>query len=253
MGSLSRRTLTEHLNKHLNADAIPDYCVNGLQVEGKNQIEKVATAVTASEETIEAAIQWGADALIVHHGIFWKQDSHEITGSRKRKLKLLFDNNINLLAYHLPLDVHETLGNNWKAARDLGLSQLLPFCVEGKIAYGVKGKIETTSRKDFQQKLETYYAHPAHTAFGRNDSITNVALISGGAYKYIREAVHEEMDAFITGNFDEPAWHIAKEENINFFAMGHSATEVVGPKAVGEYLKEAFELNCKFLDLPNPF
>lgn len=253
MAKISKEGLCQHLDKYLHVDHFTDYCPNGMQVEGKDSIEKIATAVSASEETLLKAVEWGADALIVHHGLFWNLDSYIVAGSKRRKLDLILRNNLNLLAYHLPLDAHETLGNNWKAARDLGISQRLPFCVEGKIALGVKGRVDPIHRDDFRKELEEYYEHPAHTAFGKKEFIEQVAIISGGAYKFMTQAAVEGIDAFVTGNFDEPAWHIAKEENLLFYALGHSATEVVGPKALADYIQEAFDVKTTFLDISNPF
>jgi dinuclear metal center YbgI/SA1388 family protein len=237
----------------LSSKTIPDYCNNGLQVEGRPQIKRLATAVSASLATIEAAVEHKADALLVHHGLFWTGDSYNITGTVRKKLLLLLKNDISLLAYHLPLDMNQEFGNNWKAAQDLGWTELRPFGFNKGLYLGVQGKFPKISREKFQHQLENYYQHPAHCAIGGKSEIESAALISGGAYKYITEASLEGLDCFITGNFDEPVWHQAYEERINFFSLGHSATEKIGPKALGKHLQEKFNLEYQFLDIPNPF
>ena len=250
---LTLQELCHYLDELFSAKTIVDYCPNGLQVEGKHSIEKIATAVSANLATIETAIELGVDALIVHHGIFWKGDSMTIEGVKRKKIELLLKHHISLIAYHLPLDMHAQLGNNWKAAQDLGWKELLPFPSGNPKAIGVKGKITACSVTEFKEQLENYYGHSAVYAPGEKKKIETVALISGGAYKSIGEAAKEGIDAFITGNFDEPAWHQAAEENVHFFALGHSATERVGPLALARYLEHVFYVPCQFIDTPNPF
>ncbi|MCE2983068.1 MAG: Nif3-like dinuclear metal center hexameric protein [Parachlamydia sp.] len=246
------RSLIDYLQT-LFPDEGGDACPNGMQVEGGSRIKKIATAVSASLETIQAAIEWEADALIVHHGLFWNRDNYPITGIKRKKLALLLERGISLFAYHLPLDRHPELGNNWKAARDLSWDNLQPFGSFNGIPLGVKGTIKSTSRASFQKQLEDYYGHIAACAWGGPEKIETVGLISGGAYKMLHEASQEGLDAFITGNFDEPAWSGAFEEKINFLALGHSATERIGPAALCEHLKKELNLPCQFIDIPNPF
>lgn len=230
-----------------------DFCINGMQVEGKQQIHKLATAVSANLETIQKAAEWGADALLVHHGLFWNQDSHQIAGIKRQKLEILFKNNISLIAYHLPLDAHQELGNNWRAAIEMGWENLEPFCLTNAFFIGVKGRVKRMSREDFQKKLEDYYQHSAHAAMGGKKEVETVGLVSGGSYRFITQAIADRLDCFVAGNFDEPVWSQAFEEKINFFAMGHSATEKIGPKALGNHLSQEFKLEYKFIDVYNPF
>lgn len=229
-----------------------DYCPNGLQVEGHAKINKVATAVSANLETIEKAAELGIDALIVHHGLFWQKDSYVIQGAKKKKLEILLKQGMSLLAYHLPLDMHQEVGNNWRAAREMGWSHLQPFGFFNGVPIGVKGEVHL-SQEGLKAQLEEYYQHAAIMAPGGPKAIKSVGLISGGAYKGIADAAVEGLDAFITGNFDEPAWSQAFEEKVNFYAMGHSATERVGPRALNEQLKADLGINSQFLDIPNPF
>lgn len=248
-----RQQLCAYIDDLLQTAAFNDYCKNGMQVEGAPEIAKLATAVSASLETIEEAVKIGAQALLVHHGLFWNGDSYVISGVKRKKLALLLRHEINVLAYHLPLDAHREFGNNWKAAQEMGWKEISPFCPVNGIAIGVKGKIPKQSREDFKAFLENYYKHPAHCALGGKDVVETVGLVSGGAYKSITYAANDELDCYVTGNFDEPVWHQAYEENVNFFAMGHSATERIGPRALGEHLRDVFNIEVSFIDIPNPF
>lgn len=250
---VSLQDLIIYLDELLSSSNMVDYCSNGLQVQGSSPIKSVATAVSASLETIEAAVAQKAQVLIVHHGLFWHKQSHVLSGVKYEKLRLLLKHDMALLAYHLPLDAHQMLGNNWKAARDMGWSDLQPFGFMNKLPIGVKGKFPAMLCQAFKQTLENYYEHPAVCCLAGKESVQTAGLISGGAYRSIDEAVADKLDCFITGNFDEPVWHQAREEKINFFAMGHSATERIGPRALGQHLQEKFGLNCNFIDIPNPF
>ncbi len=250
---LSLEEFEKYLSELLPANGLADYCINGMQVEGKKRIHKIATAVSASLDTIDLAIAAEVDVLIVHHGIFWNHDKHGVKGVLKEKISRLLAHDISLFAYHLPLDMHPVLGNNWKAAQDLGWVDLQPFGYMNGVAIGVKGRIVNQSRKQVQEKLEQYYCHSATCALGGKEQIETLALISGGAYKNITEAAKLGIDGFITGSFDEPVWHQAFEEKINFFALGHSATERVGPIALAQHLEKELKLSCQFLDVNNPF
>lgn len=245
--------LCDYLNTFLEVDRFKDFCPNGLQVEGKQDIQRIGTAVSASLETIEAAIESGVDALIVHHGMFWNKDSYRIIGAKRRKLLNLLQEEISLLAYHLPLDAHQTLGNNWKAAKDLSWKNLQPFGDYNGTPIGVRGEVPDMPLDIFAKSLQDYYQHPVGAAIGGKQTIRSVGLISGSAHNDISQAVDLGLDCFITGTSDEPIWHIAQEESINFFALGHSATETVGPKALGAHLVKKFGIQETFIDVPNPF
>lgn len=250
---LKLKELRSYLNALFPGNGVVDVCPNGLQVEGGNEIRSIATAVSASLMTIETAVQQGVDALIVHHGIFWNRDSYVIQGTKCKKIQLLLQHGISLFAYHLPLDMHPEIGNNWKAAIDLGWFDLQPFgCLDG-VPIGVKGKIQSSKREAFGKVLEVYYKHPATSVYGGLEFIETVALVSGGAYKTIIEAAQQEIDAYITGSFDEPVWHQALEEKINFYALGHSATERIGVIALARNLEQRLHLPCYFIDIENPF
>jgi dinuclear metal center YbgI/SA1388 family protein len=230
-----------------------DYCPNGIQVEGKRDIKRICVAVSASLATIQEAVLRKADALIVHHGVFWNKDPYPIVGTKREKLDLLLKHGISLVAYHLPLDAHPRVGNNWKAAFDLGLDDLEPFFSMGKMSLGVKGKMAPMSVDAFCKKLEAYYGHPAHAALGGKKEVASAAIISGGAHRYIDQAADAGVDCYITGSFDEPVWDIANERRINFFALGHYSTERVGVLALMTELQKQFKISCEFIDLFNPF
>lgn len=250
---ITLQQFSDSISDLLQPDLFTDYCINGLQIEGAPSIERFATAVSTSLDTIEKAVEFGAQALIVHHGLFWNRDPHAILGTKREKIALLLKHNISLFAYHLPLDAHTTLGNNWKAALDMGWKNLQPFYYINRMPIGVKGELPVDSREKLQELLEEYYKHPAHLALGGNEKVKTAALISGGSYKQLMDAKAEGVDCFITGSFDEPVWIQAFEEKLNFFALGHAATERVGPKALGEFLSKKWDLEWTFLTDQNPF
>lgn len=250
---ITLQELCSYLDQLLQPGLYPDHCPNGLQVEGKKEIARMATAVTASLATIEAAIDMNADALIVHHGLFWNRDSYVISGTKRKKLELLLNKGVSLIAYHLPLDANKEVGNNWRAAKELGWRELEPFGIYNGTAIGVKGVFDVQSRDEFAKGLEVYYGHQAHAAPGGRQLVKSAALISGGAHKSLVEAAESGVDCFVTGSFDEPAWHQAYEEGVNFFALGHSNTERVGPRSLALQLEERFGLPVAFVDVENPF
>lgn len=244
--------LVDYLDKELQVLDFDDYCFNGLQIEGKKNVSKVVAAVSASLDVIQQAAAWNADLLIVHHGIFWNKDAHPITGVKKKKIQCLMQNDISLCAYHLPLDAHQGLGNNWVAAKQMSWECLEPFFVQN-IALGVKARFPVQTLEDFCSSLERYYQHDAHVALGGNKEVGSVVLLSGGGHREILRAVEEKVDCFVTGSFDEPIWNIAMEEKMNFFAMGHAATERVGPKALMNHVASRFDIESRFIEDQNPF
>lgn len=250
---ITLQEICRYLDELLVVGSFTDSCPNGLQVEGREAVRSIATAVTASLNTIEFCVAQGVDLLLVHHGIFWARDSQVIQGIKRKKLELLLGNQISLLAYHLPLDAHPQVGNNWRAAAEMGWKQLEPFCLSNGMSIGVRGSVDRLDRMELQKQLEIYYGHPAQVAFGGKEVVDSVALLSGGGYRFLSDAVAAGVDCFVTGNFDLPAWHQAREERMNFFALGHHATERIGPKAIGQQLSDCFGLSWQFIDEPNPF
>ena len=250
---VSLKELDRFLQECFPSNGVVDASVNGLQVEGKPIVCSVATAVSANLETLQAAVKANIDALIVHHGLFWQRDGYAVCGTKRKKLALLLEHGLSLFAYHLPMDMHAQYGNNWKAALDLGWMELQPFGYFNGVPIGVKGVVLPCSRDELKCRLEAYYQHPAVCAWGGEERVQKVALVSGGAHKTILEAAQEGVDAFVTGSFDEPVWHQAKEEEVNFYALGHSATERVGPQALAQHVEQVLRIPCRFLEIENPF
>lgn len=250
---ITLKELHHFLDHLLEPQLFTDFGKNGLQIEGKTNIAKIATAVSADLQTIKKAIEQGVDALIVHHGLFWGNECPMITGIFKEKIQLCLKNELSLFSYHLPLDAHREIGNNWKAAIDLEWIQLDEFLKMGGIPIGVKGEFAPISIQDFVKKIENYYQSHAHKALGGKEMVSSAAIVSGGAYKNIKDAKESGVDCFITGNFDEPAWSQAHELGIHFLALGHTATEKVGPKALQKLLQNKLSVNTSFIDTNNPF
>lgn len=246
--------LLSFLNDLLSPQLFSDYCPNGLQVGDLNSsVSKIAVAVSADLATIQEAARLKANVLVVHHGLFWKGMPYPITGMLHTRMQQLIRNHIHLFAYHLPLDAHETLGNNWKVALDLQWENLQPF--GSSLPYiGVQGTFSPLPIEEFISILSKYYNTPIKAqALGGPKSISSAAILSGGAYKELPQAIKNNIPCFITGNFDEPAWSIAWENQTHFLAFGHTATEKVGPQALADYLENQLHIPTMFIDTSNPF
>ncbi len=249
MKRVSRDVLQQLLATTFPELPYADFGLNGLQVEGRASIGRIATAVTASYHIIQQAKEKEVDALIVHHGLLWKGELRPVVGGFQRRLQSVLHANMNLFAYHLPWDAHRELGNNWVAGRELGWRDMVSFR-----DVGVRGICEPTSLSEFVSGLERYYGQQARVACGDPARlIRSVALISGGAHRELEIAARVGCDAFVTGTGDEPVWHLAKEEGIHFIAMGHAATERIGPIALAAWLRTQLECSVFFLDEENPF
>jgi len=245
---INRIDLVAYCNELLEIGIFNDYCPNGLQVEGCESITRIISGVTASQALIDAAIEHQADLLLVHHGFFWKNENPVLTGIKKRRLKSLLSNDINLLAYHLPLDAHKKLGNNILLAEKLGVT-VEQFFTTHEIA--LTGQVKEQTGDEFRQHIANVLdREPLHIEADR--SIVKVALCTGAAQSYIEQAIELGVDAFISGEVSENTWHIAKENNIHYFAAGHHATERYGVQALGEHLADYFSLKHEFVDIINP-
>lgn len=245
---IKRADLVTYCDDYLDIGIFKDYCPNGLQVEGKESIKKIVSGVTANQALIDVAIEQRADLLLVHHGFFWKGEDPVLTGIKKRRLKALLQNDMNLLAYHLPLDANKSLGNNVLLAKKLGIKPQQYFSTN-EIA--LVGTIEKQTGNEFRQCIsEVLNREPLHIEAER--TISRVALCTGAAQSYINQAIDLGVDAFISGEVSENTWHIAKENNIHYFAAGHHATERYGVQALGEHLAAKFSLEHIFIDIDNP-
>ncbi len=251
---MKRRELEIYLRKLLNSDSISDDSLNGLQVEGKDEIEKIGFAVSASEETFIKAKKLGCDAIVVHHGLFWKNKGVEpVTQVLKKRLSILLKSNINLFAFHLPLDCHPQLGNNARAALDLGLGNIKPFCDYHGTLIGFKGNfLKSIPLKGFIKNVENYYNHRATLLpFGKKE-IESVGIVSGGAPYEVKQAAAENLDLYITGESVEGVYYLARELKINMACLGHYATERVGVSALMNHMQSVLNLKTAFIELKNP-
>ena len=241
--------LDDFMHKSDFTDALPI----GQLVEGRPEVRKVATAVTANAETMERAAEWGADLLLVHHGMFWDNADRVVRGHLKRRLKCLLDRDMSLVGYHLPLDAHEEVGNNILFARAMGLRDVEPFGLYHGKKIGWKGRLEPAlGPGEFVARARAYYGREPMAAFlAGPEKIATVAVVSGGAWDHVAEAAREGCDCYVTGNADEPSPSLAREEAIHFLAFGHYATERVGIRRLGEVVAERFGLDVRFVEVEN--
>lgn len=242
--------LNNYIGRLLEISRFRDYCPNGVQVEGRSEIRRIATGVTASLRLLEAATAWGADAILVHHGYFWRNEDATIVGIKKRRIAHLLQHDVSLLAYHLPLDAHAELGNNAQLALRLGM---LPQGHFGEQDIAWHGELRQP------QTLGQFAAHITHAlqrtplVIGNGErQLHRIAWCSGGAQGYFEQAVALGVDAFITGEISEQNVHVAEETGIAFIAAGHHATERYGVQALGEHLAQQFEIEHRFFDMDNP-
>lgn len=248
---MDRADLLTYLDELLKPAAFRDYCPNGLQVEGGPDIERIVFGVTASQALINEAVTLGADALIVHHGYFWKGEDARVTGIRRHRLKTLLTHDINLLAYHLPLDAHPELGNNAQLATLFGWVPTRRF---GEQDIGWLGDVPgDVTLSELTNCAESLLArHPLIVGDGWK-KIRRIAWCSGGGDGYFEAAIAAGADAFMTGEISEPAVHLARETGVAYLACGHHATERYGVQALADHLAGAFdELECEFIDVDNP-
>ena len=257
---IDRQTLLSELNTLLQPERFTDYGPNGLQVEGKAQIRKIVSGVTASRALIEAAIDAKADAIFVHHGLFWRGQPGTVTGWMKERLKLLLAHDINLFAYHLPLDAHPELGNNAQLGQKLGF--ITPKAMErgeirhfGDQSLGWLVSIEQNqpySPENLQKHLENTLKRHVAGVFTASLAIKKIAWCTGGAQSYFETAIAAGADAFITGEMSEPQAHLARECGVAYFACGHHATERYGAPAVAAHVAEKLGIEHEFIEIDNP-
>ena len=240
----------------LDASQFKDYCPNGLQIEGRSEVQNIVTGVTSSQALIDAAVEVKADMLLVHHGFFWPGESPTIVGIKQRRIKRLLEADISLVGYHLPLDAHPILGNNAQLAKMLNLEIEGRFGGSGVQAVAMHGRLsQPMDASELNSHISTVLNRQVlHISPDISDkkTIQTIGWCTGAAQSYIEKAVELGVDAFITGEVSEQTTHIARECGIHFFAAGHHATERYGVKALGEHLSQHFELNQQFIDIDNP-
>lgn len=251
-----RGKIVKFLDEYLKIDGVKDSSTNGLQVIGKDEVKKVAIGVTASGELFKKSAARKADMIIVHHGLFWshsaEEDKFSVDQAMKQRLQILFENNISLLAYHLPLDMHPEAGNNIQIAKKLGLSNIKKFGKHYGQYVGFSGEIKEVSLDDLVKKTERIFGAKQQVfAFGKA-KIKKVAIVSGGSggMDFIKQASLENADVYIIGNPFEPTPDYACDAKINMIAGGHRNTEKFGVQTIGELLREKFGVAVEFIDVP---
>ena len=245
--------LIRYTNTLLEIERYHDYCPNGLQVEGRAEVIRIVSGVTASQALIDAAVEEGADLLLVHHGYFWKGEDQAISGIKRKRIKTLLENDISLLVYHLPLDGHSELGNNRH------LAKLWGFDVDGRFGDGIDGGLglycdlpKPMAIGELIKRISGSLGREVIHLAGGDEMVKRVGWCSGGADSYFQAAIAAGCDLYITGEVSEPAFHIAQELGAHFIGAGHHATERGGVHQLGDHLAEMFRIEHRFIDIPNP-
>ncbi|CAI3787206.1 GTP cyclohydrolase 1 type 2 [Pseudomonas sp. MM227] len=250
--AVALNTLVEEADRYLGSTKIQDYCPNGLQVEGRPQVMRIVSGVTASQALLDAAVDARADLVLVHHGYFWKGENPCVVGMKQRRLKTLLKHDISLLAYHLPLDLHAEVGNNVQLARQLEITVEGPLDPADSRVVGLIGSLpEPMHPRDFARRVQEVLGREPLLIEG-SEKIRRVGWCTGGGQGYIDRAIAAGVDLFISGEASEQTVHSARENDISFIAAGHHATERYGVQALGEYLARRFALEHVFIDCPNP-
>jgi dinuclear metal center YbgI/SA1388 family protein len=242
--------LRDYIASLLEPDRFRDYCPNGIQVEGRAEVYRIASGVTASQRLLEAATAWNADAILVHHGYFWRNEDAVVTGIKKRRIAHLLRHDVSLLAYHLPLDVHAELGNNAQLGRRLGFAEHGRFGEQDIACHGELVQAQTLTQ--LTQQI-THSLQRAPLVIGDGDpTIRRIAWCTGAAQGYFDAAIALGVDAFLTGEISEQNVHTAQETGVAFIAAGHHATERYGVQALGAHLADHCGIEHQFFDLENP-
>ncbi len=250
---ITQQALAQYLSELLQPNTFVDYAPNGLQVAGVSSISKIITGVTACQALLDIAVEKKAQAVLVHHGYFWKGDSPCVTGILQRRLKTLLLHEINLFAYHLPLDVHAELGNNAQLAKRLGIEVL-----EKKTLANTKdllwiGQLKTPQTGEvFADHIHKILGQAPYWVCATKPTVQKIAWCTGAGQDFLQAAFDAGVDAFLTGEVSERTVHLARELDLYFYAAGHHATERYGVLALGQHLQTKFDLSCEFIDIDNP-
>jgi dinuclear metal center YbgI/SA1388 family protein len=249
---MNREALISYLDQYLDSRG-RDYGPNGLQVEGREEIRKIVTGVSACQELFVRAREAGADAVLVHHGLFWEGMPRTLTGFQYRRVAELIRGEMSLIAYHLPLDRHLEVGNNAVAGRQLGLRRIEPFGEHDGLPLGVKGLFpEPVSPEELVERCRRVYGQEPLAFLSGPEAISTLGIISGGAQREFYAAIADGLNAYITGEVSEWVMNVARETRTHYLAAGHYATERLGVRALGEHLAERFGIEVEFIDVPNP-
>jgi dinuclear metal center YbgI/SA1388 family protein len=248
-----RDNMVRWMNEYLDAEGFDDYCPNGLQIEGVSEINRVVIGVSASQTLFQASQEEGAEMVIVHHGLIWKNLPRVIRGVFRDRLAFLLKHGISLVGYHLPLDAHPTIGNNILLAQALGLDDLEPFGTHGGRSIGWHGRLAAeVPRSTLLTRIERILDGSVLHFDGGRERVSRIGIISGGAAGDLHDAIDLGLDLFLTGEAGEPTYEMCREGRINFVAGGHYRTERLGIQALGEELHKQFGLPVTFFDTPNP-
>ncbi len=245
---MDRNELAAYLDELLECGRYRDYCPNGLQVEGRAGIRHLVCGVTASQALLEATVAAGADALLVHHGWFWRGEDGRITGIRRARLKVLLEHDISLFAYHLPLDAHAELGNNAQLGRRMGWTATGRFAEQD---VGFLGSAEGTAQA-IADRLALKLGRLPLLVGDASRPVQRIAWCSGGAQGYFEQAIAAGADVYVSGEISEQTVHLAQESGVPYIAAGHHATERYGVQAVGAHLAERFGIECRYIEVDNP-
>lgn len=242
--------LRDYIASLLEPDRFRDFCPNGVQVEGRAEIRRIASGVTASQRLLKAAAAWNADAILVHHGYFWCNEDAAVTGIKKQRIAHLLQHDVSLLAYHLPLDAHAEFGNNVQLGQRLGFMERGRFGEQDIACYGEMVQAQTLAQ--LTQKI-AHSLQRTPLVIGEGDpTIRRIAWCTGAAQGYFEAAIALGVDAFLTGEISEQNVHVAQETGVVFIAAGHHATERYGVQALGTHLAENCGIEHQFFDLENP-
>ncbi len=250
--TVNRDDLAKYLAQTLDITRFRDYCPNGLQVEGREQVKKLVTGVTASVALIEAAAAIEADAIVVHHGYFWRGEDARIIGPKRQRLKLLLAHDINLFAYHLPLDMHPDLGNNAQLANRLGLVSDGRFGEDGLGWLGGVSDRAVKSVGDLVRVIEARLGRMPLVIGDSSQPLNRIGWCTGAAQNLLGDAIAAGATAYLSGEISEPTVHLAREAGVTYIACGHHATERYGVHALGMHLAERFGIQHHFIDIDNP-
>ncbi len=240
-----------YLNQILDVAHFHDYCPNGLQVEGRSEVRQLISGVTASFEFLQAAIAAGADAVMVHHGYFWRGEDPCIAGMKHRRISHLITHDVALLAYHLPLDAHPELGNNTQLGRRLGFRETSRFGEQGIAMLGTLLS-EESSLRDLRMNVERVLSRKPLVIGDDKQLVRRVAWCTGAAQDYFEEAIRLGVDAFLTGEISERMVHASRESGVAFISAGHHATERYGIQALGDHISRKFGIAHRFIDIDSP-
>ncbi len=246
---MRRDDLRNYLDGLLEAARFKDYCPNGLQVEGRAEVRRIVCGVTASQALLDAAAEAGADAVLVHHGWFWRGEDGRVVGHRRTRMATLLRHDMNLFAYHLPLDAHPELGNN------AGLARVLGWTPDGRCGEQDAcwlAAVPPAPARQIAAHIGACLGREAQLVGDGDRPVARVAWCTGAAQGYFEQAIAAGADVYVSGEISEPTVHLARESGVPYIAAGHHATERYGVEALGRHLAERFGLDCRFVDIGNP-